>query len=239
MARTTSRVDQIRTEAVKPLFAVAGATELAVDLARGYATDAQKRAQKGVQARVAKVTSVQRDPKALQGQARDALTARLEELQKEAREAQARFEARLAELQKDARDFPGRVQSQLADAVEELVATYAGLADRGEKFLAALRKDGVKAVTAVKKAPASSTTLRRERAVTAAHKPSATKPAARKASKPATKPAGKPAAKKASTPKKTTATKTTARKTTARKAPAKKATTSVTSTTTSTTTTNA
>jgi hypothetical protein len=247
MARTNSRVDQIRTEAVKPLFAVAGATDLAVDRARGYATQAQKKAQKSaqerldaVQARVARVTSIQRDPKALQGQARDALSARLEELQKEARDAQSRFEARLAELQKDARDFPGRVQSQLADAVEELVATYAGLADRGEKFVAALRKDGVRAVTAVRKAPSKSTTVRRERAVTASRKPAATKPATKKASKPASKPAGKPAAKKASTTvKKSTATKTTARKSAASKAPAKKAATTVTSTTTSTTTTKA
>lgn len=192
MSKTTSRVDQFRTEAVKPLYAAAGATELAVDLARGYANEAQQKAQKSAQERLsavqARVSSVQRDPKVLQNQARD---------------AQNRFESRLAELQKDARDFPGRVQGQLAEALDELVSTYADLADRGEKFVAALRKDGVKAVTAVKKAPSQSTTLRRERAVVASKtaKPATRKPAAKK-----------PAAKK--TTGTTTATKTTATKTT-------------------------
>ena len=45
MAKTQFNVEQLKTEAVKPLFAVAGATELAVELARGYATEAQKATQ--------------------------------------------------------------------------------------------------------------------------------------------------------------------------------------------------
>ena len=72
MAKTQFNVEQFKTEAVKPLYAVAGATELAVELARGYAAEAQKATQgritevqsrvSGVQARVAKVDL---EPKAL------------------------------------------------------------------------------------------------------------------------------------------------------------------------------
>ena len=40
MAKTQFNAEQFKTEAVKPLYAVAGATELAVDYARGYATEA-------------------------------------------------------------------------------------------------------------------------------------------------------------------------------------------------------
>jgi hypothetical protein len=195
MAKTQFNVDQFKTEAVKPLFAVAGATELAVELARGYATEAQKATQvrfadvqtrvSGVQARVSKVERPSAE--ALQAQAR----TRVEELRGEAKDAQARFEARVAELQKDAREFPARFEALLNEALEELTSTYADLATRGEKFVAAIRKDGVRAVTTVK-------------------------PAVRKATKaPATK---------RTTATKAPATKTTAKKATAKKTPAKKAT---------------
>src|SRR5215217_6363149 len=98
MARTQFNVEQFKTEAVKPLYAVAGATELAVELARGYATEAQKATQErftDVQSRVQKVDF---DTKSLQAQAR----TRVEQLQADAKDAQTKFEARIAELQKDA-----------------------------------------------------------------------------------------------------------------------------------------
>ena len=105
MAKTQFNVEQFKTEAKKPLFAVAGATELAVELARGYATEAQKATQERfteVQTRVSgvqsRVTKVDLEPKNLQAQA----LARVEELKGEAKDAQARFEARVAELQKQA-----------------------------------------------------------------------------------------------------------------------------------------
>ena len=155
MAKTQFNVEQFKTEAVKPLFAVAGATELAVELARGYATEAQKATQgrfTEVQTRVsdvqARVQNVDFDTKSLQAQAK----TRVEQLQADAKEAQAKFEARLAELQKDAREFPAKFETLLNDALEELNSTYAELQVRGEKFVAAIRKDGVKAVAAVKPA---------------------------------------------------------------------------------------
>ena len=115
--------------------------------------------------------------------------ARVEELTKDAKDAQAKFEARVAELQKDAKDLPAKVQKQLEDAVKELADTYADLAARGEKFVAAIRKDGVKAVTAKP-----------------SKKASVKKAAAKKA------PAKKAAAKKAPAKKATTAKKAPAKK---------------------------
>jgi hypothetical protein len=191
MAKTQFNVEQFKTEAVKPLFAVAGATELAVELARGYATEAQQATQKRfdeVQARVTDVQSrvqkVDFDTKSLQAQAK----TRVEQLQADAKDAQARFEARITELQKDAKDFPAKFEARLNDALEELNSTYAELQARGEKFVAAVRKDGIKAVTAVKPA---------RKRKPAAKKAPATKTAAKMA--PAMKaPAMKGAAMKAS-----------------------------------------
>ena len=68
-----------------------------------------------------------------------------------------------------------------------------------EKIVAAIRKDGVKAVTTVRKAPSKSSLVRREKAKIAADKP---KNSSRPVKKSATK---KPVAKK--TPAKTTAVK--------------------------------
>jgi signal transduction protein with GAF and PtsI domain len=204
MAKNQYNVEKLKAEAVKPLFAVAGATELAVDFARSYASDAQKTAQERLDAVQARVSKVDRDPKALQGQARKLVNQRLDELTKDARKAQARFEARLKDLQKDAADYPKRVQSQIDDAIEELADSYADLAKRGEKFVSAIRKDGVKALTAVKKAPSKSTVAKRERAVAAAKKSPAKKAPAKKASAKKA-PARKSSAKKTTTRKSTQA----------------------------------
>ena len=157
--------------AVKPLYAVAGATEVAYELARGYAGNAQKSATESVNKAQDAVNKIEKDPKGLQNQALGLLNARVEELQKDAKEAQSRFEARVAELQKEARAFPKKVQTEIDDAVTELARTYADLVDRGEKLVAAVRKDGVKAVSTVRKAPNKSSVVRRERAKVAADKP--------------------------------------------------------------------
>ena len=193
-----STVDIIKTQAVKPFYAVAGATELAYEFATGYATVAQK-----------SVSKIDRDPRALQSQAVAALNARVDELAKDAKKAQSRFEARITELQKDAQAIPGKVQTEIDDTVTELVATYAELVDRGEKLVAAIRKDGVKAVSTVRKAPSRSSVVRREKAKAASDNPSNSK---RPVKKSATK---KTVAKK--TPAKTTAKKATAAKKTAAK----------------------
>lgn len=153
MAKTQFNADQFKTEAVKPLYAVAGATELAVEYARGYATEAQKATQARFDKVQTQVTDVQSrvrgvdfDSKALQAQAK----GRVEELRADAKQAQAKFETRLSEIQKEAKELPAKLEAKLNDAIEELNGTYAELASRGEKFVAAIRKDGVKAVASVK-----------------------------------------------------------------------------------------
>ena len=103
----------------------------------------------------------------------------------------------------------------------EFAATYADLVDRGEKLVAAIRKDGVKAVTALRKAPSRSSVVRREKAKAAADNPSnSSRPVKKSATKQpvAKKTPAKTAAKKATTAKKTAAKKaTTARNTAAKK----------------------
>jgi hypothetical protein len=194
MAKTQFNVDQLKAEAVKPLYAVAGATEIAYELARGYTAEAQKQAVErfaDVQTRVSKI-KIERDPKALQGQAVSLVNARIDELQKDAKDAQAKFESRVADLQKDAKAFPTKFQAQVDEAVAELTKTYDELVERGEKVVAAIRKDGVKAVTTVRKAPAKSTVARRQAAKKGAAKkaPASKKPAAKKTA--AKKTAGAP-----------------------------------------------
>jgi len=209
MAKTQFSIETIKTEAVKPLYAVAGATEVAYEFARGYAVEAQKTATGRLNEVQTRVSKLEREPKALQNQAVALVNARVEELQKDAKDAQAKFEARIAELQKDAKAFPKKVQTEIDDAVTELAKTYADLVDRGEKLVAAVRKDGVKAVNAVRKAPSSSTVVRRERAKVAADTP---RNSSRPVKKSATK---KPVAKK--TPAKTTAKKAATAKNSAQK----------------------
>jgi hypothetical protein len=200
MAKTQFKVEQIKTEAVKPLYAVAGATEAAYELASGYAVEARENAAGRFNDVQKRVKRIEREPKALQNQAVALVNDRLEELTKDAKEAQAKFEARVAGLQKDARALPKRVQTELDEKVTELASTYADLVDRGEKVVAAIRKDGLKAVTAVRK----SSVVRRERAKVAVDQSSKSgSPVKNSATK-------KPVAKKA--PAKTTAKKASATK---------------------------
>lgn len=205
----TLQLKDLKKQLNQPLFAVAGASEAALDYARAYLLETQER-----------LAKVEFEPKAARGVAQRAVNARVDEISREAKRAQADFEKRVRELQKDAKAFPGKVQVQFLAALADLANTYVDLADRGEKFVAAIRKDGVKAVGAVKDAPKNSTVARREnQKVAAARKPAAseTKKAASKAvsSTPG-------AQKKTSSTRKSTAQKSTAQKSTAKKAPAKK-----------------
>ncbi|HET8602287.1 MAG TPA: hypothetical protein VFM09_00015 [Marmoricola sp.] len=221
----TLQINDLRKQLNQPLYAVAGASEVALDYARAYVAETQDRLVK-TQDRIAKADL---DPQALSSQARTVVNARVDELTKDAKAAQARFEARVAELQKDAAAFPGKVQVQFLAALTELVRTYAELADRGEKFVAAIRKDGVKAMTAVKDAPKHSTVAHREAQKTAAAKRDTADSTAKKAPATRKSTARKSTARKSpaskTTASKSTASKSTARKSTARKSTASKSTT--------------
>ncbi len=201
MAKTPVNAETIKTESLKSLFAAAGAAELAVVHTVNFAGDQQAKAV----ARLAEVQA-QLEPAKLQETAK----SRVEDLTKDAKGLQARFEGIVADFRKDAAAYPTTVRGQVETAVADGFKTYGDLAERGEKLYAAFRKDGVKAVAALRKVTEDSvetltdlqkdsTVARRERAVSAADKkktaakkaPAAKKPAAKKA------PAKKPAAKKA------------------------------------------
>jgi heparin binding hemagglutinin HbhA len=119
----------LKIDATRPLFAVVGAGDLAVEFARTYATD--------VQTRFAKVEI---EPKALRDQARTVVIARVDELAKDAKEAQAKLEARVAGLQADAKTLPGKVESFTNETVAELNETYGDLAARGRDLVNRIRK---------------------------------------------------------------------------------------------------
>lgn len=162
-------------------------------------------------------------------QVREAVADGVSEFAEEARNAQQRFEAFVAAVQKDAQALPTTFQAQVTEAVSDLVATYEELAERGEKLVASIRKNGLRktatarfagSVEVAQEAPVEESAVKK----TPAKKASAKKATAKKA--PATKtaakkaPATKTAAKKAPA-KKTAAKKTTAKRTT-KKAAAKK-----------------
>ena len=148
---------EFKTEAVKPFYAVAGATDLAVEYARGYVTEAQKLAQDAVAERRAQVTKLQEKvqgfefkPKAVQTQAKTLVNTRVEDITKQTKDAQAKIEA-----------LPAKAQALVNDTVTELNETYVDLVARGEKVVVSLRKGKApakkataKKTTTAKKAPA-------------------------------------------------------------------------------------
>jgi hypothetical protein len=112
----------IKTEARRPIYAGVGATDLAVGYVREYVADVQKRfagVQKDVQTRV---SSIELEPKALRDQAVTVVSARV------------------AELQADARALPTKVQSLVSENVTTVNETYVDLAKRGETLVERIRR---------------------------------------------------------------------------------------------------
>ncbi len=188
---TTTKNKQFRIDATRPFYAAVGAGDLAIELARTATAD--------VQARAAKVDL---EPKALREQARSIVTSRVEELQGDAKKAQAAFEARLAELQDDAKALPERIEKLVNDYLAELNKTvdefnkaYIELAGRGQNFVKRVRnQESTKqakaaAGTTTSKAKATSTQAKKSAKSTASSaKKSAkrTTSTAKKSAKPAT-----------------------------------------------------
>ena len=131
----TTKNKQFKFDATRPFYAALGAGDLAVEFARTATAD--------VQARAAKVDL---EPNVLRDQALTMLSSRVEELQGDAKKAQAAFEARLAELQADAKSLPERIEklvndyrAELNKTVEEFNKAYLELAGRGESFVKRVR----------------------------------------------------------------------------------------------------
>lgn len=100
----------LKTEAARPFYAVVGATDLAVELARGYATT--------IQGRVAdvqtQVTKIERDPKALRDQALVAVATRVNELQGDVNETVADVNETYTELAARGENLVLRIRKQQA-----------------------------------------------------------------------------------------------------------------------------
>ncbi|RLV47661.1 hypothetical protein D9V37_15990 [Nocardioides mangrovicus] len=151
---TLPKVTVPKVSVPKPVYAVAGATDLAVELARGYVTEAQGQVQGRVSKVQKSVRSTDLEPKALQARARAAVTGRVEG------------------LTKDAKAIPGKVEAYVNDAVSDLGETYGELASRGEKLVARIRRqqstqDAVAATkTATSRAKATRTTAKKSATAT-------------------------------------------------------------------------
>lgn len=118
-----------KIDATRPFYAVVGATDLAVELARGYSADVQARVAE-VQARVAKL---ELEPKALGTQARGLVAARIDGLNEDARAARTTVEARTQETRT-------QIEAYVNDAVAEVTETYGDLAARGRSLVSRIRR---------------------------------------------------------------------------------------------------
>jgi len=133
-----------KIDATRPFYAVVGAGDLAVEFARNATAD--------VQARFSKVDL---EPKALRDQARTLVTARIDELTEDAKEARTSAEKAAKDAReaaekaaKDAREAAEKrakgartqVEAYVNEAVAEVTETYGDLATRGRDLVARIRR---------------------------------------------------------------------------------------------------
>ena len=182
----------IKTEAQRGLHAGVGAADLAFETVKEYVAEAQKRieaaqkdAQKALTSAQKSVTGFEFQPKALRSQATTVVSARVDELSKDAKARRAAIEKRVAELQNDAQKF-------VVGNVETASGTYADLAKRGEKVVKRIRKEtsavadpgpvqkATGATVTAKKAPAKKATAKKATAKKAPAKKTAAKKTAAK-----------------------------------------------------------
>ena len=113
----------LKTQALKPVLAYVGVTDLAVETVREAVADVQKRVaavQKDVKGRVADVQKF--DAKA------------------EAKARRAAIEARVADLQAEAKAYPTKVSTRIDENVAAANATYTELVKRGESLVGRIRR---------------------------------------------------------------------------------------------------
>ncbi len=189
----TTKFD-IKSEALKPVMAGVGVTDLAVEIVRDAVADVQKR--------VSAVQKTTMDRKALREQA----------------------EARMTELQTEAKAYPAKVSSLVDDNVAAATAAYADLVKRGELLVDRIRRQesttatvkSAKTTVTKAKTTATQTKLAADAEVTATQKVAAAQRTAAK------KAADKKAADKLAAEKTAKKTADAARKAPARKAATKK-----------------
>ena len=197
----------IKSEATRPLYAGVGVTDLAVELVRGYVT--------GVKHRVAdvqkSVTDGDLQPQALRGQAVTVVSDRVQALSKEAKARREAIEARVAELQNEAKELPAKVQALVNENVATVTSAYGDLAKRGETLVGRIRgqESTQAAKSAAKTTTAKAKTTKTQAAKTTKSTAKTTTAGARSTAKKATTTAKKSPAKSAAKAT-TTAAKTTA-----------------------------
>ena len=187
---------EIPTEATRPLYAAAGATDLVVGFVRDAFADLQKQladVQKDVQTRI---TSIELEPKALRDQAIVVVTTQIDALSKDAKARREAIEARVADLQAEAN------------------STYADLAKRGETLVGRIRtQESTKATATAAKTTTAKAKTTKTQATKAAKKTTTT---AKKATKSTAKKTTSTAKKTSTAPKSSAkATVTAAEKTAA------------------------
>lgn len=135
-----------------PLYAGVGVTDLVVEAVRDYVADAQKRV-----ADVQKTMSgVDYQPQALRERATKVVSARVENLGKDAQARRKAVEARrkaveerMNELQSGAKALPAKLQKLLDENVSTAGDTYEDLVKRGESLVGRIRRQSsTKATTA-------------------------------------------------------------------------------------------
>jgi hypothetical protein len=165
MAIVKFDIKSVQTEATKSaqraLHAGVGATDLAVEVVRDYAAEAQKLAQKAQQDLTTRVSGLQKsvihfEPKAFRAQAA-----------KDAKARRAAIEKRVAllqsQIQSEAAAVPAKVQKSLDAPVSTATDLYGDLVKRGEVLVGRIRrqqstKDAVSAAeTTVAKAKTTKT----------------------------------------------------------------------------------
>ena len=208
----TVKIDDLKTEATKTLYAGAGVVDLAVEAVREYVADVQKKIvelQKDATTRLEGVQKSVKDlslePKTLRTQVETVLNARVEALTDEAKARRAAIEKRVAELQDEARSQVTSVRKQLDETTTTATAAYADLAKRGEVLVGRIRnQESTKAAATSAKtttAKAKTTSTQAKKTTTTAAKKSTT--AAKKTAK---KSPAKSSAKATGTAAKKTAT---------------------------------
>jgi len=172
-------------EAQKGLHAGVGAADLAFETVKEYVSEAQKKAQKRLEAAQKDAqkafTTAQKsvkgfefEPKTLRSQATTVVSSRVDELSKDAKARRIAIEKRVTELQTEAQKF-------VTENVETATGTYEKLAKRGEKVVKRIRKETA-AVTdpgPVKKSTGTTVTAKKAPAKKTAKKAPAKKAAAK------------------------------------------------------------
>ena len=143
----TVKIEDLRSEATKSLYAGAGVVDLAVEAVREYVADVQKKLvdlQKDATSKFEGVSKSVKDfdfePKTIRTQVETVVNARVEALSDEAKARRTAIEKRVAELQGEALAIPGTVRKQLDETTATATATYADLAKRGEVLVGRIRK---------------------------------------------------------------------------------------------------